>query len=372
MADTYEMAAAFGRYLRAFGAEADPDSLSSFVRSLELVGMGSRALVHDTASATLIKRNEDSPRFERAFAAYFEGNWPQAKGDEEQPSAKETLYIDVGDEGGNDNDAAPSDPDEGQKRVLRFSAREVLSKKDFAKCSRVELDQLYQLIDLMRLRGSPKSSRRMVRSRRPETLDMKRTVAKAIARYGEPIERAYRRPGTHLRRVVFVLDVSGSMEPYARALLRFAHAAVVARNKVEVFTFGTRLTRVTRELSWRDPDRALTELSARVADYAGGTRLGGTLGEFNAGFGVRGMARGADVVILSDGWDRGDPLELGREMERLSRVARRIIWVNPLKAHEGYAPLARGMAAALPHVDVFVEGHSLDALRRLAAVLEMS
>ena len=370
MADTYQMAAAFGRYLRAFGAEADPDSLSSFVRSLDLIGMGSRPLVHDAARATLIKRVEDTPRFERAFSAFFENTWP-GSGSEEEPRTKETLYIDIGEEGDKDR-GGESEPDDGEKRVLRFSAREVLSRKDFAKCTRVELDQLYQLIDLMHLRGSPKSSRRMIRSRRPESIDMKRTVAKAIERYGEPIERAYRRRGTQLRRVVFVLDVSGSMEPYARALLRFAHASVVARHKVEVFTFGTRLTRVTRELAWRDPDRALTELSARVSDYAGGTRLGATLGEFNGGYGVRGMARGADVVILSDGWDRGDPLELGREMERLSRVARRIIWVNPLKAHEGYAPLARGMAAALPHVDLFVEGHSLDALRRLAAVLEMA
>ena len=169
---------------------------------------------------------------------------------------------------------------------------------------------------------------------------------------------------------MLLLDVSGSMEPYARALLRFVHAAVVGRQRVEAFALGTRLTRVTRELSSpRSRRRARAAAGERVADWSGGTRLGEGLRAFNDEWGVRGMARGAIVVILSDGWDRGDPEVLAEQMARLSRVAHRVVWVNPLKATPGYAPLARGMAAALPYVDDFVEGHSLAALEELAEVI---
>lgn len=169
--------------------------------------------------------------------------------------------------------------------------------------------------------------------------------------------------------MVFLLDVSGSMEPYSRALVRFAHAAVASRRsgRVEVFTLGTRLTRVTREMGRRDPEAALAAAAAAVHDWSGGTRLGSGLGEFNETWGVRGTARGAVVVICSDGWDRGDPDVMAAQMARLSLVAHRVIWVNPLKASPGYAPLARGMAAALPYVDLFVEGHSVSSLEGLAA-----
>jgi hypothetical protein len=168
--------------------------------------------------------------------------------------------------------------------------------------------------------------------------------------------------------MVFLLDVSGSMEPYARGLARFAHAAVSSRRagQVEVFTVGTRLTRVTRELARRDPEAALASVAAAVNDWSGGTRIGASIQQFNDRWGVRGLARGAIVIICSDGWDRGDPELVGSEMARLSRVARRIVWVNPLKASPGYAPLARGMASALPYVDQFVEGHSVASLEQLA------
>jgi uncharacterized protein with von Willebrand factor type A (vWA) domain len=169
--------------------------------------------------------------------------------------------------------------------------------------------------------------------------------------------------------LVLLLDVSGSMEPYARALVRFAHAAVVGRQRVEVFALGTRLTRITRELSERDPDTAVNRAGRTVVDWSGGTRIGDGLREFNDRWGQRGMARGAIVVILSDGWDRGDPEVLDEQMTRLRRLAHRLVWVNPLKVTPGYAPLARGMATALPHLDDFVEGHSVEALERLAAVI---
>ena len=364
------MVAAFGEYLHAFGINAEPDSLASFLRSIEFVGMASRSLVYDVAMTNLVKRVEEIPRFDRAFRAFFDSAPSNVLEQDEPPGVPETLYIDT--EEDESNGSSEDDSDEQKHTVLRFSAQEVLTNKDFSKCTRIELEQLYQLIDLMRLSGSRKHSRRRIPSNKSEMFDLRRTVAKAIERYGEPIERAYRKQGEQFRRIVFILDVSGSMDAYAKALLRFAHASVVARNKVEVFTFGTRLTRVTRELTWRDPDKALVDVAARVVDFSGGTRLGETLATFNDTFGMRGMARGANVVILSDGWDRGDPVLLGQEMQRLSRVARKIIWVNPLKSHVGYAPLARGMAAALPYIDVFVEGHSLEALRHLARVLDMS
>jgi uncharacterized protein with von Willebrand factor type A (vWA) domain len=205
------------------------------------------------------------------------------------------------------------------------------------------------------------SRRRRPSSRLHGRPDLRRTVRRSLRAGGEVAPPAYRTTGTRPRPLVLLLDVSGSMEPYARAFVRFVHAAVVSRTRVEAFALGTRLTRVTRELSSRDPDAAV--------HWAGGTRLGEGLRAFNDEWGVRGMARGAIVVILSDGWDRGDPEALGEQMARLARVAHKIVWVNPLKASPGYAPLAQGMAAALPYVDVFVEGHSLAALEQVAAVI---
>jgi uncharacterized protein len=224
----------------------------------------------------------------------------------------------------------------------------------------------------LRFVGSPRRSRRQKRSkgnratRRP---DIRRTVRQALRTEGMPINRAFLEPAKKPRRLVLVLDVSGSMESYARALLRFGQAAVIGRGRVEVFALGTRLTRLTRELSSRDPDRALEQAAARVIDWSGGTRLGEGMREFNDRWAIRGMGRGAVVVVLSDGWDRGDPAVLGEQMERLKRVTFRLVWVNPLKAAPGYAPLARGMAAALPHVDEFIEGHSLASLTELAHIV---
>jgi uncharacterized protein with von Willebrand factor type A (vWA) domain len=220
----------------------------------------------------------------------------------------------------------------------------------------------------LRLAGALRSSRRRRPARRGRP-DVRRTVRRALRAGGEPVQRSFVGPSTRPRRVVLLCDVSGSMEPYARALVRFLHTAVVGRGRVEAFALGTRLTRITRELSSRDPDEALAAAAHRVQDWSGGTRLGEGLREFNDRWGVRGMARGAVVVILSDGWDRGDPADLAEQMARLARVAYRIVWVNPLKATPEYAPLARGMAAALPYVDEFVEGHSVAALESLVEVI---
>ncbi|MEO8163015.1 MAG: VWA domain-containing protein, partial [Ilumatobacteraceae bacterium] len=254
--------------------------------------------------------------------------------------------------------------------TLRFSAAETLREKDFAEYSEVELRESQRLMHRLRLAGQPRRSMRFHSSRRRSSQhDLRRTVRASLANEGEPILRYWREPGKRLRRLVVLLDVSGSMEPYARALLRFMHSAVVGRQRVEAFAFGTRLTRITKELSNHDPDKALALASAQVPDWSGGTRLGESLRRFNDTWGVRGMARGAIVVVLSDGWDRGDPEILAEQMQRLKRVAYRVVWVNPLKVTPGYAPLARGMAAALPFVDHFVEGHSLASLEHLTDVI---
>jgi hypothetical protein len=222
----------------------------------------------------------------------------------------------------------------------------------------------------LRLAGSLRRSRRLRPTRRHRGRpDLRRTVRRAIQAGGEPIDRAFVAPAERPRRLVLLCDVSGSMEAYARGLVRFLHAAVVGRGRVEAFALGTRLTRITRELSSRDPDAALAAAADRVADWSGGTRLGDGLREFNDEWGVPGMARGAVVVVMSDGWDRGDPAVLGEQMERLHRVAHKVVWVNPLKSSPDFAPLARGMAAALPYVDEFVEGHSLASLEHLAEVV---
>ena len=195
------------------------------------------------------------------------------------------------------------------------------------------------------------------------------TMRRTLRSGGEVVRLMHREPTSRPRRVVLLCDVSGSMEPYARALLRFLHVAVAGQGRVEAFAVGTRLTRLTRQLSSRDPDAALRQAIERVLDWSGGTRLGEGIGTFNDRFGMPGMARGAIVVIMSDGLDRGDPALLSGEMARLHRAAHQTIWVNPLKASAGYEPLARGMAAALPYVDQFVEGHSAASLDALLGVM---
>jgi uncharacterized protein with von Willebrand factor type A (vWA) domain len=262
-----------------------------------------------------------------------------------------------------------ADPAEGEWSPA--SAMEVLRRADIATLEPHEVDEVHRLVEAMRVDRPTRRSRRRrpVRHGTRGPIDLRRTSRRALRDGGETLHPVTTRPATIPRRLVLLLDVSGSMEPYARALLRFAHAAARGERRVEVFALGTRLTRLTRELAVRDPDEALRRATARLDDWAGGTRLGETVRTFNQQWGARGVARGATVVILSDGWDRGDPQLLGQEMARLHRLAHRIIWVNPLVAGEGYEPLARGMAAALPHVDELVAGHSFDALAELAAVV---
>jgi uncharacterized protein len=369
VSDASRLGVAFARLLRAAGLTVPVGSVLMFVDALGEVGMASRDTVYWAGRATLVHRPEDRPLYDKAFAVFWErrtGGGPLA--DEPEP-LRITLAVDEGLEG----DEPPDDDtsDGGDPTItLRFSATEVLRDKDFTAYSKDELHEAQRLMADLRLAGSRRRSRRMVTSKRHRGRpDLRRTVRIALRAGGEPVRRVHLEPGERPRRLVLLLDISGSMEPYARALLRFVQAAVAGRQRVEAFALGTRLTRMTRELSARDPDIALAKAARTVHDWSGGTRLGDGLRAFNDQWGVRGMARGAVVVVLSDGWDRGDPAVLGEQMQRLQRVAHRVVWVNPLKVTAGYAPLARGMAAALPYVDEFVEGHSLAALEELAEVI---
>ncbi|MGA1074818.1 MAG: vWA domain-containing protein [Ilumatobacteraceae bacterium] len=362
--DAGELAVAFSRILRGAGLQVPTSSTIAFGEALAITGLDDRDTTYWAGRATLVRRPEDHELYDRTFRVF----WEQAKGlppELDEPPVRVTLAIDEGDDDSDDGpDEAP--PAEDPTIHLRFSRTEVLRRKDFAEYSAEELHEAQALMSRLRLVGSPRRSLRLAPSRRRTgPHDLRRTVRAAMRAGGEPVRRHHREPSTRHRRLVLLLDVSGSMEPYARALIRFVHAAVAGRQKVEAFALGTRLTRITRELGSRDPDEALRRAADRVIDYGGGTRLGDGLRAFNDEWGQRGMARGAIVVILSDGWDRGEPEALAEQMERLHRAAHKLIWVNPLKVTPGYAPLARGMAAALPHLDAFVEGHSVEALEQL-------
>jgi uncharacterized protein with von Willebrand factor type A (vWA) domain len=360
------LAVAFSRILRGAGLTTPVGSVLLFVEALGKTGIDSRESVDWAARTTLVRRPEDLGLFNRAFEAFWLGRTGEGS-TQITETMRLTLQLDADDDGSDERDSAESSSDD-ETITLRFSAIETLKHKDFADYTPTELAEAQLMMSRLRLAGSPRTSFRHVRGR-DARLDLRRTVRSSLQTGGEPIRRHHLDPDQRLRRLVLLLDVSGSMEPYSRALVRFVQAAVAGRQKVEAFAIGTRLTRVTRELSNRDPDRALKRASDRVQDWSGGTRLGDCLHQFNDEWGVRGMARGAIVVVLSDGWDRGDPDHLSEQMSRLHRVSHKLVWVNPLKVTPGYAPLARGMAAALPHVDAFVEGHSLAAMEELARVI---
>lgn len=361
-----EVAVAFVRRLRDAELDVPVGSALLFVDALGVVGLDRPDDVYWAGRATLVHGPGEVATYDAEFRSFWLGRMPAAASSPAL-TVRVTLAFDTGGEG---TPAPAGDEPDGTVLAVRFSAREVLRHKDFAAYSPEELDEAHRLMAGVRVAGARRRSRRRVPSRhergRP---DLRRTVGSALRTGGEPVRRHRVTRGDRARRVVLLVDISGSMEPYARALLRFVQAAVAGRERVEAFTLGTRLTRLTRQLAGHDPDAALTRAAAAVPDWSGGTRLGEGLRHFNDEWGVRGLARGAVVVILSDGWDRGDPDDLGEQMARLHRVAHRVVWVNPLKASPGYQPLAQGMAAALPHVDEFIEGHSLASLEELARVV---
>jgi uncharacterized protein with von Willebrand factor type A (vWA) domain len=352
--------------LRTAGLSVPVGNLITFTEAVEIIGGDLRSL-YWCGRATLTHSPIDIELYDRVFRHWILGT--ELGLTEAVSRSPEPLLVDDDERlDGEQTDRADVETNDGT--VLRFSRTETLRSMDFADLDDEERLEVDRLIADMRLTATMRRSRRRRPSKRSSGVpDLRRTVRESLRTGGEPINRRTLQRTRVARRVVIIADISGSMAAYSRSLIRYAHAAVSARSRVEAFALGTRLTRLTRELDTHDPDQALQRAADSVEDWSGGTRLGEGLRQFNDDWGARGMARGAVIVILSDGWDRGEPERLASEMARLSRVAHRIVWVNPLKASDGYAPLAQGMAAALPYVDDFIEGHSLGALDRLSSIL---
>jgi uncharacterized protein len=360
-----DAAVAFGRILRGVGLRAGTDRLVEFARALGELDAGRRDDVYWAGRVTLVSRPEEIETYDRAFELF----WDSGANVRARPRPKSRLSIPQPEKSVMPPKKTVERNERGEEAVrLRYSPVEVLSTKDFALYSPEEFAELHQLLADLRLSGALKRSRRLEPAHRGRH-DPRRTMRSAMRTGGETVRHRFRKARIRPRRVVLLCDVSGSMAPYSRALLRFLHAGVISTSRLEAFSMGTRLTRITRELATRDPDQALKQTAGVVKDISGGTRLGDAMKEFVDRWGQRGMARGAVVVILSDGWDRGDVNVLAEQMRRLERLAYRVIWVNPLKSAPGYQPLAAGMAAALPHVDVFLSGHNFESLEELAGAI---
>jgi uncharacterized protein len=360
-----DAAVAFGRTLRGAGLRVGTDRLVEFARALEELDAGRRNDVYWAGRITLVTRPEELETYDRAFELF----WDKAASVKARPSPTSRAPIPRPDRSVMPPKKRVEKDERGEEAVrLRYSPVEVLKTKDFALYSPEEFAELQRLLADLRLSGALRRSRRLEPAHRGRH-DPRRTLRSALRTGGEAVRHRFRKARVQPRKVVLLCDVSGSMAPYSRALLRFLHAGVVSGARLEAFSMGTRLTRITRELATRDPDQALRQAAGAVKDISGGTRLGDALREFVDRWGQRGMARGAVVVVLSDGWDRGDVTVLAEQMQRLKRLAYRVIWVNPLKSAPGYQPLAAGMAAALPHVDVFLSGHNFESLRELAGAI---
>jgi uncharacterized protein len=358
----------FTRALHDAGLAVGPDQALVYCRAGALLDLSTAEDLYWAGRACLVTRHEDLPVYDLVFDRYFGGRRPSMAltvSGSLPPAPALTDGQPVARRG-----AWSEDQDDGATAGARASHTELLRHKHFGDCTPEELAVLRVLMGRLRLDPPRRRTRRTRPDRRGADRDIRRTIRRSLRTHGELLHPAWRAPREQARRVIWLLDVSGSMTAYSRALLQLAHSASSSPGTpTEVFCFGTRLTRITRQLRQRNPDRALAQAAEAVMDWEGGTRIGESIGAFTRGWGRPGMARGAVVVICSDGLERGEPALLGTEMARLARLDHRIVWVNPLKGDPRYEPLARGMRAALPFVDVFVSGHDLASLEGLAALL---
>jgi hypothetical protein len=363
-----EVLLGFTRALRAAGVGVTQDRAQSFLAAVAEVGAHDREATWWAGRATLCASPDDLVRHDQVFAAWFNerDGLPQARPKDASRPATAHLLPDAEGAGGDGGD--------GDEDVVRAaaSAAEVLRHRDVASLDDAEKRRLARMFVRLSLRPPNRRTARHRRWHRGE-IDASRTLRNSLRHLGEPGEIAWRRRGVRPRRVVLLVDVSGSMSAYADALLRLAHrltqSASTGGGTVETFTVGTRLTHVTRVLRSPDADRAIVAAGDVVPDWSGGTRLGETIRVFLDRWGQRGMARGAVVVVFSDGWERGDAGLLGEQMARLQRVAHRVVWVNPHRGKAGYEPLQGGVVAALPHCDDFLAGHSLATFAQLTEVI---
>jgi uncharacterized protein with von Willebrand factor type A (vWA) domain len=360
-----EILLGFTRALRAAGLAVTHDRGTSFLQAAALVGAGDPDATYRAGRATLCASPDDLVRYDHVFEAWFGAREQLPRTVPRERPREISPPLPTGESG---EQGGAVDPD-----VVHAAASdlEVLRHRDVAQLKPDEKALLDAMIRALHPRLPVRRAGRRTPWRRGE-IDVHRTLRTTLRQMGEPGRVEHRRRGTTPRRVVLLVDVSASMRPYADAILRLAHLVVTSgstgRGRTEVFTLGTRLTRVTLPLRTADPERALVRAGEQVPDWSGGTRLGETLKVFLDRWGARGMARGAVVVVFSDGWERGDAVELGEQMQRLQRLAHRVVWVNPHRGKEGYEPVQQGIKAALPHCDDFVAGHSLKAF---AEVLEV-
>ncbi|MFY0407695.1 vWA domain-containing protein [Solicola sp. PLA-1-18] len=360
--DADEVLVAFCHALRAAAVDVTLDRTQSFLTAVACVGAGDREAVYWAGRATLLAGPDDLRAYDRAFDTWFADEHPRTR--PSRPAPRVVQQADLG-----DSEAEGESDGDDRTVAMIASDEDALKHRDVATLSTAERKRLARMFARLEVHPPTRRSPRRGPHRRGD-VDPSRTLRDQLRRGGEPGPLKHRRRRTRPRRVVLLIDVSGSMEPYADSLLRLAHQMVAAAPRsTEVFTLGTRLTRVTGAMRLRDPERALAAAGEVVPDWSGGTRLGEVLGAFVDRWGQRGMARGAVVVIASDGWERGDPELLGRQVQRLQRLGHRVVWSNPHRGKVGYAPVQGGIAAALPFVDAFVAGHSMAAFAAVAEVV---
>ncbi len=374
----------FGRDLRTRGLPVGTGRILTFVRSVAALGLTDRASLYWAGRASMVASRADIETYDDAFDEWYRGlgaTEPELSIELNLPGEEHTMTLaEAADatvesslqvasswRGAEEGDEV----EDGEGSTLRLVASvvEVLRAKSFASMDDDERARVAVLIRRLKFVVPAERVRRTRPAPKGDVFDVRRTLRRSLRTQGEPFDRAWRTRRTRTRSLVLILDVSGSMAPYSRALLQFGYAAMAAGRRVEVFCFGTRLTRVTRLLRTRDPDRAMHEIGRQVADWEGGTRIGESLKTLLDGWSQRAALRGAIVVLCSDGLERGDPQVLAAQMARLRRLAHKVVWANPLKGSPRYEPLARGMAAALPSVDVFLSGHNLESIEQLAATL---
>ncbi|MCW2849904.1 MAG: hypothetical protein JWR90_3878 [Marmoricola sp.] len=366
--DADEILVGFTRALRAAGVPVTQDRTHGYLTAVSLVGLHDHRATYDAGRATLCASPEDLVRYDDVHAAYFnaaEGLPRERRGSAMTPSFTDLpLADDAGDEG--------DGPTDDEAVRARASDADLLRERDVAGLSVAERQRLNALLGGLRPRWPVRRVARHDPWRRGR-IDASRTLRASLRRMGEPAEVEWRRRSRRPRRALLLLDVSGSMSGYAEVLLRLAHrmsqAMAAQGGRVETFTVGTRLTRVTRSLDLHDVERAIVAAGREIPDWSGGTRLGETMERFMSRSGQRGAARGAVVVVFSDGWERGDTAVLAEQMRRLHGMAHRVVWVNPHRGKIGYEPVQQGMIAVLPFVDDFVAGHSLATYSELIEVI---
>ncbi len=374
-ADLATVAARFGAALHAEGLPVGPDRSERFARAVTVMRPATISELYRCGLATLVSDPDQIEVFSRVFAAVFTGlvDPAEQRGDpnQAQPPTAPTATGASGSATGQ-ADAAADRPagSRGRRRPVRAiaTAAERLASRDFAELSPDELPLLEQLMRELALATPPRRTRRFTSTPTGRRIDLRTTLRLSRRTGGEPFRLAHDAARTKPRRLVVLCDISGSMEPYARAMLQLLYCATGGA-RAEVFSFATRLTRLTPVLASPRPAVALARAGQAAPDWSGGTRIGAAVKEFNDRHGCRGMARGAVVLIISDGWETGDPAQLGAEMARLSRVAHRIVWANPRTQSARYRPEVGGMAAAWPYCDAVVSAHRLTALAELIAAL---